>query len=104
MAVSSFDVLNLVTCLLKQLLQLLFISLVLSPPMSPTHFSGDEAVHVRSILEGVCHTSDIGKDAIRKLCSHVQADQQEEQVHVDKMRASAAHHFVVDLLCMFRDF
>lgn len=55
---------------------------VLSPPMSPAHGSGDEAAHVRSILEGVCHTQDIGRDAVRKLCSHVQADPQEEQVQV----------------------
>lgn len=48
--------------------------------MSPAHGSGDEAAHVRSILEGVCHTQDIGRDAVRKLCSHVQADPQEEQV------------------------
>ena len=58
---------------------------VLSPsPMSPTYGGGsggsDEAAHVRSILEGVCHTHDIGREAVGKLCSHVQADPQEQQV------------------------
>lgn len=48
--------------------------------MSPVRGGGDEAAHVLSVLEGVCHTQDIGKDAVRKLCSHVQADPQEEQV------------------------
>ena len=52
--------------------------------MSPTYGGGsggsDEAAHVRSILEGVCHTHDIGREAVGKLCSHVQADPQEEQV------------------------
>lgn len=81
---------DLSACCYKKVLSLYHASLisspvlipVLSPPMSPAHGSGDEAAHVRSILEGVCHTQDIGRDAVRKLCSHVQADPQEEQVQV----------------------
>ena len=42
--------------------------------------SGDEAAHVRSILEGVCHTQQIDQEAVAKLCSHVEADPQEKQV------------------------
>ena len=53
-----------------------------SPPMSPVRVGGDEAAHVRSIVKGVCHTQDIGKDAVGKLCSHVEADPQEEQVYM----------------------
>ena len=52
-----------------------------SPPMSPVRVGGDEAAHVRSIVAGVCHTQEIGKDAVGKLCSHVEADPQEEQVY-----------------------
>jgi Ca2+-binding EF-hand superfamily protein/chromosome segregation ATPase len=61
-----------------------------SPPMSPVRVGGDEAAHVRSIVAGVCHTQEIGKDAVGKLCSHVEADPQEEQEllalldHLDK--------------------
>ena len=55
---------------------------VLSPPMSPVRVSGDEATHICSTLESVCHTENIGKDAVRQLCSHVQADQHEEQVSI----------------------
>lgn len=54
--------------------------------MSPVRTSGDEAAptpSIRSILEGVCHTENIGKDAITQLCNHVQADQQEEQVGIE---------------------
>ena len=49
--------------------------------MSPVRVGGDEAAHVRSIVAGVCHTQEIGKDAVGKLCSHVEADPQEEQVY-----------------------
>ena len=69
---------------------------VLSPsPMSPTYGGGsggsDEAAHVRSILEGVCHTHDIGREAVGKLCSHVQADPQEQQVQ--------SSHIIVCIIC-----
>ena len=47
--------------------------------MSPLR-SSDEASHVKSILESVCHTEEIGREAIGRLCSHVKADPQEEQV------------------------
>ena len=50
--------------------------------MSPVRVGGDEAAHVRSIVKGVCRTQDIGKDAVGKLCSHVEADPQEEQVYM----------------------
>ena len=57
--------------------------LVLSPPMSPGRGCGDEAAHVRSVLEGVCQSKDIGRDAVKSLCSHVQADKQEEEVQFE---------------------
>ena len=53
---------------------------VLSPPMSPKHVSGDDEVHVCSIVEAVCQTQEIGPDAVQKLCNHVQADEKEQQV------------------------
>ena len=40
----------------------------------------DEASHVKSILESVCQSEEIGREAINKLCRHVKADPQEEQV------------------------
>ena len=40
----------------------------------------DEASHVKSILESVCQSEEIGREAINKLCQHVKADPQEEQV------------------------
>ena len=40
----------------------------------------DEASHVKSILESVCQSEEIGRGAINKLCRHVKADPQEEQV------------------------
>lgn len=52
-----------------------------SPPLSPTH-GNDEASHVGSILESVCSTKEISNAAIAKLCEHVKADPQEQQVHV----------------------
>lgn len=52
---------------------------VLSPPMSPGH-GGDEAAHVKATLEGVFHTQEVGQEAVAKLCSHVKADPQEQQV------------------------
>lgn len=42
--------------------------------------SGDEVSHAKSVLESVCGTDEIGSDAIIKLCSHVKADSQEQQV------------------------
>ena len=59
---------------------LYFFLIVLSPPMSPTYGCRDEAAHVCSIIEGVCQTQDIGKNAVKALCSHVHADQEEEEV------------------------
>ena len=57
---------------------------VASPPVSParhaTGSSGDEASHVKAILQSVCHSQEIGREAIARLCSHVKADPQEEQV------------------------
>ena len=47
--------------------------------MSPGH-GGDEAAHVKAILEGVFHTQEVGQEAVTKLCSHVKADPQEQQV------------------------
>lgn len=52
---------------------------VLSPPMSPG-YGGDEAAHVKAILEGVFHTQEVGQEAVAKLCNHVKADPQEQQV------------------------
>ena len=53
-----------------------------SPPASPMRGS-DEASHVKSILESVCQSEKIGREAINKLCRHVKADPQEEQVGGD---------------------
>lgn len=50
-----------------------------SPPMSPAHGT-DEASHFGSILESVCDTKHINSAAITKLCEHVKADPQEQQV------------------------
>lgn len=50
-----------------------------SPPLSPTH-GNDEASHVGSILESVCNTKEVSSTAIAKLCEHVKADPQEQQV------------------------
>ena len=55
-------------------------TIVLSPPMSPKRVSGDEAAHAHSVVEAVCQSQEIGPEAVEKLCSHVQADQQEQQV------------------------
>lgn len=52
---------------------------VSSPPLSPT-MSTDEASNIKAILESVCHTDEIGKEAIAQLCKHVEADPQEESV------------------------
>lgn len=53
--------------------------------------SGDEVSHAKSVLESVCGTDEIGSDAIVKLCSHVKADSQEQQVlyeFVEKLNTS----------------
>ena len=50
-----------------------------SPPLSPTRGS-DEVSNIKAILESVCHTDKIGKEAIAQLCKHVNADPQEESV------------------------
>lgn len=50
-----------------------------SPPLSPTH-AHDEASHVGIILESVCNTKEISSTAIARLCDHVKADPQEQQV------------------------
>ena len=53
---------------------------VLSPPMSPNRVSADDEIHIRSIVEAVCQTQEIGPNAVEKLCSHANADEQEQQV------------------------
>lgn len=50
-----------------------------SPPLSPLK-SSDEASNFKAILESVCHTDKIGKEAISQLCNHVKADPQEKSV------------------------
>ena len=50
-----------------------------SPPLSPLK-GGDEASNFKAILESVCHTDKIGKEAISQLCKHVKADPQEKSV------------------------
>lgn len=50
-----------------------------SPPLSPSK-GGDETSIFKAILESVCHTDKIGKEAIVQLCNHVKADPQEESV------------------------
>jgi hypothetical protein len=63
---------------------------VLSPPMSPNRVSADDEIHIRSIVEAVCQTQEIGPNAVEKLCSHANADEQEQQEllalisHLDK--------------------
>ena len=57
----------------------IIIFLVPSPSLSSTHGS-EEASHVGSILVSVCNSKEIGSDAIAKLCDHVKADPQEQQV------------------------
>ena len=63
----------------------LSLPLPTSPPVSPSALvspipSHDDKTHIKSILETVCQTKDVGKEAISKLCSHVKADAQEEKV------------------------
>ena len=54
-----------------------------SPLPSPRRsHAGDELTHAKAVLESVCSTNEIGHDAITKLCSHVKADPQEQQVHI----------------------
>lgn len=48
--------------------------------MSPNRLSGDEENHIRSIVEAVCQTQEIGPEAVDKLCSHAEADEEEQQV------------------------
>lgn len=50
--------------------------------MSPNRLSGDEENHIRSIVEAVCQTQEIGPEAVDKLCSHAEADEEEQQVHM----------------------
>ena len=52
---------------------------VLSPPLSPMRGS-DEGSNFKAILESVCDTDKIDKEAISRLCKHVKADPQEESV------------------------
>jgi len=47
-------------------------------PLSKT--SEVEVSHVESILEDVCSTKEIDREAVLKLCRHVDAEPQEEQV------------------------
>ncbi len=53
--------------------------LAASPPLSPSN-DGDDAFHVGSILESVCNSKEISSVGIAKLCEHVKADSQEQQV------------------------
>ena len=46
--------------------------------MSPSK-GHEEVSHVVGILESVCGR-EVNKEAIAKLCTHLEADQQEEQV------------------------
>ena len=62
-----------------------FVILVPSPPLSPTH-GHDEASNVGAILESVCNTKEVSSKAIAKLCDHVKADQQEQQVATRQLR------------------
>ena len=64
---------------------------VVSPPMSPNRVSADDEIHILSIVEAVCQTQEIGPNAVEKLCSHANADEQEQQVH------SNASYFIVTL-------
>ena len=67
---------------------------VSSPPSSPTR-STDELSNIKAILETVCHTDEIGKEAITQLCKHVEADPQEESVsnHIDDILVCVAYAF-----------
>lgn len=53
--------------------------------MSPTKGS-DETSNFKAILESVCHTDQIGKEAIAQLCKHVKADPQEETVSTHRLQ------------------
>ncbi len=55
--------------------------LVPSPPVSPMNKNPDlEVSHAESVLEEVCNTDKFDKEAVLKLCRHVQAEPQEQQV------------------------
>lgn len=62
----------------------LFLFMPVPSPLPSPHRSngqsGDEVSHAKSVLESVCGTDEIDSDAIVKLCSHVKADSQEQQV------------------------
>ncbi len=47
--------------------------------MSPT-CSHDEVAHVESLLESVINTREIDEAAVAKLCAHLKADSQEQEV------------------------
>ena len=58
-----------------------YFVLVPSPPPSPMSKNADlEVSHVESILEDVCSSKEINKEAVLRLCGHVNAEPQEEQV------------------------
>ena len=66
------------------------LALVPSPPMSPT-CSHDEVTHVESLLESVINTRDIDEAAIAKLCAHLKADSQEQEVVYSCMYISPSY-------------
>lgn len=47
--------------------------------MSPNK-SHEEVSHVVGVLESVISGREVNREAIAKLCTHLEADQQEEQV------------------------
>lgn len=47
--------------------------------MSPARKSA-EVSHVESILEYACNSKKIDREAVMKLCTHVKADPQEQEV------------------------
>lgn len=60
-----------------------------SPPLSPTH-GNEEASQIGSILESVCNAKDVSSAAIAKLCDHVKADPQEQQVALNVLITGVA--------------
>ena len=58
----------------------LFSGTVPSPPLSPTIHGSEETSQIGAILESVCNTKDVTSATIAKLCEHVKADPQEQQV------------------------
>ena len=65
-----------------------------SPPLSPTRTSSDEATNIKAILESVCHTDKIDREAIAQLCKHVKADPQEQSVSTLMKRCTISYYFL----------